>query len=464
MNYMYNGLFDPILGDFFDDSDDYDYDYDSDCYDNSEKEHTVKKSRIYKKSQAFDCTESLWYLLYVHERSGVVNGNEDSLKLFRLRFRVPYSFFINFMMPVAEELLPEKPDIISQVTSLQLKVLAVLRILARAVQFDEVAEMTFISRETLRVFFHKFIKLFVERYFKEYIPGRDITEDAIERNMIEYTTAGFNGCFGSIDCVHIHWDACFAQLKHSFKNGKYSYKTIVFEVCCNNRREIFSCTKGYPGTQSDMTVSEQDETVYAIRTDAKFTQKSFVLKESNGEEIPMKGLYLLSDNGFHKWQMITMPMKNPVSEEQKRWSKWCESMRKDIECTFGILKKRFLILKNPIRLRSIKSITNVFHCCCLLHNMLLSIDGLDEIVDERNGTNINDDLPMPAPFRRILHTDMMLPDERNVHPNELQKKQDKDGGFLQLRSKLITHFDYLFKTKKILWPHKKIIDYFDMIN
>jgi hypothetical protein len=34
---------------------------------------------------------------------------------------------------------------------------------------------------------------------------------------------------------------------------------------------------------------------------------------------------------------------------EKRFSEWIESVRKDVECAFGILKLRFRYLKNPIR-------------------------------------------------------------------------------------------------------------------
>jgi Plant transposon protein len=53
-----------------------------------------------------------------------------------------------------------------------------------------------------------------------------------------------------------------------------------------------------------------------------------------------------------------------------------ESMRKDVECTFGIRKGRFRILKIGIRLHSIESVDRLWKTCCALHNMLLDDDGL----------------------------------------------------------------------------------------
>lgn len=54
-----------------------------------------------------------------------------------------------------------------------------------------------------------------------------------------------------------------------------------------------------------------------------------------------------------------------------------ESVRKDVECTFGSLKARFRILRNPIEYHDQSCIDNVFFTCCIIHNILLTIDGLD---------------------------------------------------------------------------------------
>jgi hypothetical protein len=60
------------------------------------------------------------------------------------------------------------------------------------------------------------------------------------------------------------------------------------------------------------------------------------------------------------------------------WSKWLESTRKDTECTFGILKGRWRILKSGVCVFGVDSIDYVWFTCCALHNWLLDIDGLSE--------------------------------------------------------------------------------------
>ena len=52
-----------------------------------------------------------------------------------------------------------------------------------------------------------------------------------------------------------------------------------------------------------------------------------------------------------------------------------ESVRKDIECVFGIMKKRYRMLKYGIRFRNMLDAEKLFVCCAILHNMDLPPTG-----------------------------------------------------------------------------------------
>jgi hypothetical protein len=71
-------------------------------------------------------------------------------------------------------------------------------------------------------------------------------------------------------------------------------------------------------------------------------------------------------------------MKHSLDLREIRWSEWMESIRKDVECTFGILKCRWRVLKTGIRLHGFISADKVWLTCCALHNWLLHVDGWDE--------------------------------------------------------------------------------------
>ena len=49
-------------------------------------------------------------------------------------------------------------------------------------------------------------------------------------------------------------------------------------------------------------------------------------------------------------------------------------MRKDVECTFRILKGRWRILKTGVCVYGVDKVDEIWLTCCALHNWLLDID------------------------------------------------------------------------------------------
>ena len=124
-----------------------------------------------------------------------------------------------------------------------------------------------------------------------------------------------------------------------------------------------------------------DTFIKAIKRGDIFQDNVFELLERRGDQIvavKYRGVWIVVDNGYHDWSVTIPPFKNSNFRDEICWSEWLESMRKDVECAFGILKGRFRILKVGIRLHSIESVDMVWLTCCALHNMLLEVDGLDE--------------------------------------------------------------------------------------
>ena len=76
------------------------------------------------------------------------------------------------------------------------------------------------------------------------------------------------------------------------------------------------------------------------------------------------------------------PTKNPANKDDNIFSKWLESVRKDVECFFGRVKGRFRILKLPLAFRYKSDIDNIWFTCCILHNLLHEYDGLDMLEED----------------------------------------------------------------------------------
>jgi len=192
---------------------------------------------------------------------------------------------------------------------------------------------------------------------------------------------------------------------------------------------------------------------------------------------------------------------------QQTWLKMMESIQKDVECTFGILKGRFCILKTGIRVHSLKTADQIWKTCCALHNWLLEMDGLDERFEldgttseweDPLGLNDIDDFQNLSPAAKWGH----VGNEAHAihHYDESQLGQDlpremvlaedvfeddssefdyditifdskgatnslssNDNGNVHIvreldfeffRSKLVEHFDILYKEHRIVWPKR----------
>jgi hypothetical protein len=102
--------------------------------------------------------------------------------------------------------------------------------------------------------------------------------------------------------------------------------------------------------------------------------------DRNGRIVKLRfsGAYVITDNGYLDWSCTVPPFGVSNNIDKIRWSKWRESMRKDVECTFGIMKGRWRILKSGVRLHGVDAVDSVWFTCCALHNLLLEVDGLTE--------------------------------------------------------------------------------------
>jgi hypothetical protein len=85
-------------------------------------------------------------------------------------------------------------------------------------------------------------------------------------------------------------------------------------------------------------------------------------------------MYLICDNGYLRWPTSICPYTQvDKSTVEGLFSTNIESVRKDVECTFGIMKKRWQILNNGFKYCNIKICENIFITCCCLHNVLVDL-------------------------------------------------------------------------------------------
>jgi hypothetical protein len=136
--------------------------------------------------------------------------------------------------------------------------------------------------------------------------------------------------------MHVQWDGVGFSARN-IHTGKEGYPTRVYEMTVNHNRVILSVTAGFPGTTSDKTLARSDGFVESLRS-PPFSQLQYQLMNADGTVTTHSGVYLLCDNGYPLDPLFMAPTKCPVTDKDILFSKRIESVRKDVEATFGIVK------------------------------------------------------------------------------------------------------------------------------
>jgi hypothetical protein len=232
-----------------------------------------------------------------------------------------------------------------------------------------------------RNFFCTFIEYGSTHLYKKYVLDPASENDLSTFEKV-FALAGFNGCGGSTDGTHVGMLQCPSWASVNHGGHKLATPSRNYNVTVTHAHQILGTTCGHPGSWNDKTLIMYDELIRGVNEGKHYSNNEFKLLEINKDkeevEVTYKGVWFIVDNGYLDWSCTVPPMKNPISYEEIRFSEWLESVRKDVECTFGSLKKRFAILKYGVRSGSIEQCDKVWQTCCALHNLLLFHDELDK--------------------------------------------------------------------------------------
>ena len=88
-----------------------------------------------------------------------------------------------------------------------------------------------------------------------------------------------------------------------------------------------------------------------------------------------RGPWLIVDNGYLNWPTTVPPIKRTCSRHEIWFSPWLESIRKDVECTFGIFTHQWSILRSAIPMNvSVRKTVALVLCLAKLHNYCIDAD------------------------------------------------------------------------------------------
>lgn len=343
---------------------------------------------------------SAWWEDYIQDPQP---NNQHWSKEFRQNFRLPFASYVMLLDLISSDKSEglfdrwtkaqgdgcyekgESNKKNKKVSPIELLLLGSLRYLGRGWTFADMKDVTYISRDVHRSFFHQFVKFGATLLYPMYVSAPQTVEELRDCEK-EYNVAGFPGCIGSTDATHIPLEKVCVSLRQAHLGFKGTNTMRTYNLTCNHRRKILHTTTGHPGRWNDKTLVRFDSFMSELRDGALNDKMDFEVRtrlgmssEDTGQQdrtLKLKGAYVIVDNGYLEWSTTVPPLKGSCIRSELRFSQWLESMRKDVECTFGILKGRWRILKTGIRLHNTEVSDNIWLTCCALHNMLLDVDGL----------------------------------------------------------------------------------------
>ena len=409
-----------------------------------------KKRKINVIQRCTNLWETNWGKMLLNTATADIETWEG--KKFRRRFRMDYRMFREVLVPMCKEINVFEMKISSHIT-IEFKILVALRILGRDNDYDTVSELSAIGESTCNEIFRKFVINFSKNYYPRYVTYPE--GDELNRVMEVYRQLGFPGACGSMDGTYFRWFGCPKFLTNSCK-GKESYPSLGSMVVVDHNRRILHCSNSVHGGENDIGIAHNDKFVQKI-VNGTLQDLEYHLYNKQGQPVVTKGGCIITDGGFLKLPCFIDPDHNNYEVSHLYWSEWLESVRKDIECTFGVLKQSFLFFRSGMRCHSQTVIDGSMKTACVLHNMLLVGDGQDQFAWEtlNPDSNENDDAEVGL---RVF-------DALDIHPMDLSGNivfntaiigkciiAKESHRYLDFKSLLVDHLTRQYQISDLHWP------------
>ena len=134
---------------------------------------------------------------------------------------------------------------------------------------------------------------------------------------------------------------------------------------------------GASGSNNDVNVLDQSP-LFTEQLQGKAPEVQYTV---NGSQYNM--CYYLVDDIYLEWATFVKTINRPLSPKHKLFASYQEGERKAVERAFGVLQKRWAIIRHPARLWEREELANIMYACVILHNMIIE--------DERGIYDIPDD-------------------------------------------------------------------------
>jgi hypothetical protein len=197
------------------------------------------------------------------------------------------------------------------------------------------------------------------------------TPEELQLIMRRYEEVGLPGAAGSLDVVHVKRAICPAG-DYNRSKGKESYPSLAFECITDFDRRIIGIFGPQFGSNNDKHIVKIDSNV-RILSNGWLSRVEWNYYAHDEQIRSSTGVYVICDNGYISWPTTICPFMGDRlnGRLEDYFSSNLESVRKDVECVFGILKGRWASLDKGFKYREVKTCGEIFITCAVLHNMML---------------------------------------------------------------------------------------------
>ena len=154
--------------------------------------------------------------------------------------------------------------------------------------------------------------------------------------------------------------------------------TIILEAACDYHTWFWHASYGYPGSLNDINIWDMSPLLESFISGKFHDIESTVCPVTVGNE-ELKEMFFLVDGIYPRLSRFIKQYPQPSNNKEKKYTKWHESVRKDIEQAFGILQLQFQFMCRPINIIDMKLIGPHVSSCLILHNMLVSDRVMEDV-------------------------------------------------------------------------------------
>jgi hypothetical protein len=204
----------------------------------------------------------------------------------------------------------------------------------------------------------------------------------------------------------MHWQWRSGGTCGAIQRGDIKHPTIILETVASYDRWIWYVFFGVAGSNNDINILNQS----SLFTDVLRGEASVVNFTVNGYEY--NRVYYLADGIYPSWAVFMKGIILPQYEKHQVFTNAQAAWRKDVECSFGLLKSKFNIIAVPGRSYSQRTLGLIMRACVILHNMIIDderdtdLDEIYETVASNVGLAIHNDAPPSLATRIQMDTEM----------------------------------------------------------